>query len=275
MYGRFSPTLSCRNETVGVSVASEGASATCSTPTTANTKGSWVAIGTTTFDYNMLTVHMGRSGAAGDYVIDIGVDDGAGNTFVLVPDLYMSVLTTVERYVARLPLYVPKGAALKARVACSLASANTVGVYVTGGSAGWHGAPGFGKCFALYTPTSSSGPVVDAGATAVTKGAWTVLTSSSAARACAVLVAVGGATLTSTTTSPSFLFDVGIGATGSQYVWISDQPIRSTTTHLTQPRIHGPFFGDIPSGTQLQVRASCTSATAAERTFSVAAHGFL
>jgi hypothetical protein len=123
MQSRYQPvTGSTRTETFGAGT-STGTTLTASG--TANTKGTYVSLGTTTFEWNHVNLGFEGSSAAADHLVDIAIDDGGGNKWIIAADLRhpSRISANASPVTFSLPLYVPKGSALYARNASSTASA--------------------------------------------------------------------------------------------------------------------------------------------------------
>lgn len=76
------------NETLGDSGGDDApAGVTITSNGSANTKGTWTSIGTPTFDSQLFWLCMFATDTAADYLVDIGVDDGAGNVYTKVDNI--------------------------------------------------------------------------------------------------------------------------------------------------------------------------------------------
>ena len=127
-----------RAESLGVttSAATHGVSVTPSA--TADTKGSWATIGTTSFDWHWMLVLIGfqqsvaRTGS--NARLDIG--QGAGPTVILPNLRYRNCNTTQEpvrpRMLGPFQVSVPSGVSMSARNQASAASALAIDVTLTG-----------------------------------------------------------------------------------------------------------------------------------------------
>lgn len=241
-----------------------------------NTKGSWADIGgTTTLDYNAITLIFANGNAA-DYMFDLGVSDGS-NRWNLVSDLHLPFLRIANEHMlmVTLPLYVPSGTQLSGRIAASGASL-VAAVQLIGHASGLGGAPGFSKCFPLFSPSSSRGVTIDPGGTANTKGSWTQVTSSTSEAAKAILGIIGHAGDVSRAATASMLLDIGIGAGGSEAVLYPDASFSwGATGDGPLNNIQVPVFAcDVPGGSRLAARAQCGITTAGDRTVDLSLYGF-
>lgn len=266
------PTLgACRTQTIGDDEAQMyGFQITPGT----GSKGSWTSLPSTpAFDWHHLSFVVNWDWAQGDVLVDLGIDDGAGNTFILAPDLRNSaIVTTICGCHHSLPLYVPAGATLKVRAQ----AADVWGVFVTlhGFSRGLGGAAGFPRCYALTTPSSRRGVVIDAGGSANTKSSWTQLTASTAGPIQAISLSIDQAGDTARSLC-GWLVDIGIGGAGSEQVVVPNLFLSAEATlDLVTPTAFGPLPVDIPSGTRVAARAQCSITTSGDRTFGLNAWGF-
>jgi hypothetical protein len=274
--GNWTPAnIGSRCETIGTAGSTDSTTITASGST--NTKGSWADIGTTGFAWKLLILCVdGNTGTACDGVLDLGINVG-GNSFVIAEDLRISTtapLTNEGQQYYWLPIAVPSGAVLSARLAASAAS-KTVKVTCTGFSNGLGGAAPFSRCRALYTSATSRGVAVDPGAASLTKGAYSQLVASTAFDVCAISFMFGYNGDISRGSFARWLIDLAIGGAGSEYIFLPNFVSHFETV------IDGPFTSFIPpfpmfipAGSRIAARALCASTTAGDRTFDIAAWGF-
>jgi hypothetical protein len=269
----FSARHESRGETGGTSRGT-----TVSTSASANTKGSWTALGSaTSFAYEGFTVYLSRSSGAGDYLVDIGVDDGAGNNFALLPDLHAAFakIGAETNLAINVPIHVAAGALLEAR-SQSLAGLQAIDVLIVGHSANPGGFPGYSRAITLFTPASSRGINVDPGGTANTKGTWTQLTASSSNEVAAIFGVVGFNSDTARAANAGMLLDVGVGGGGSEFVCCPNLAFAWGTVW------DGPndvFFQPLPvmcpAGTRFAARAQCSVNTDSDRDIDLALYGLV
>lgn len=269
-------TFNARHESRGEATGtSSGTAVTASA--SANTKGSWTALGAaTSFAYEGITIYCARNSATADYVVDIGIDDGSGNNFVLVADLHYSGLRQANEHnmALHIPVHVPAGALIEARVACSTAS-GVAYINLVGHSANPGGYPGYSRAVALFTPASSRGVQVDPGGTANAKGSWAQLTASCPADIDAIFGVVGfNGDTARVAVFAGLLLDIGIGAASAEFVLVPDIALGwEVTWDGPNDVFFGPFEADIPEGTRVSSRAQCSINTAGDRAVDLALYG--
>jgi hypothetical protein len=277
MYNLSQPTANNRGETLGANTATSlGVTVTASA--TANTvKGTWVSLGTTGFDWHSATVYIGNANGTGDFIVDIGIDEG-GNKWVVVPDLRMSNWRsgTAGLTEVTFPLHLPAGAALYARSSSSTGSL-TCSVYLHGRSGNPGGSPGCSRVVSLYSPSTSRGAQLDPGGTAHTKGSYVQLTTGVGQQLNGWFGILGN-NGSATRSSCSWLLDVAIGTAGggTEQVIEANLGANENSTDIVVLPVHiGPFGHDIPPSTALCARAQCTITTATNRVVDLALYGLV
>jgi len=264
--------LAGRTENRGAITASTNA--TTITGGAANTKGSYTDIGaTTTFDYEAISVFFGNASTTANFVFDIAINVG-GNRFIIAEDLHSENLKDGHwASYDPLPIHVPSGSQLSARCAASVASA-TIDLIIIGHSIGLFGAPGYSRCRALYTPSSSRGINCDPGGTAHTK-TRTQITASTPDRVVGLMVTIGGGG-DAARSATRWLFDIEAGGAGSEQVIIPNMFAGCGPTCDVPPQtVFGPFPCDIPTATRLACNIQCSITTAGDRVPDICLHGFV
>lgn len=267
-----------RSETFGANTGTtRGALVTASA--SANTFGAWASLGQTTFTWEMMTVQLVRASFINDYVVDIGIDDGSGNVFVIAPFLRLDgkqgSTNSDNGFGYMLPLNIPLGSRLVARASCAQATSRTIDVIVQGFSAGLMGAPGYSKMVALHPVATSRGLPVDPGGTAHTKTVVEVNAATSESVA-AILLGIGTNADFARAAAASALFSLGLGAAGVEQYHIADIGLGwSTFWDSPMPTVYGPVPWYIPAGSRVVVAAQCSDNTAGDRTFDLSLWGFV
>lgn len=262
-------------ETGGVtSAASTGLAVTGAGST--NTKGSWTElIAATARDAFAVLVNLHRGGvSAVDVLVDIGIG-GAGSEQVLIPNLKGDVGTslTTRAHPLVIPIQVPKGSRISARVQATSASVSTrMQVFMLSG--GWAGQPGMGRVTDYGTNTADSGGVaIDPGAVLNTKGSWTQITASTTKPGRHLLIGIGNG-LNSARVATDWLLDVAIGGSGSEQIILADCHVEAAASDdLPGPTYIGPFPFSIPAGTRIAARSQCSINDANDRLFDLIAYG--
>jgi hypothetical protein len=271
--GDWTTIEACRNKAEGLDAAnSRGITITAGG--TANTKGTWTALATSTVQAcDCLTVITQRSGTAGvDFLIDIGV--GTAGSEVVVASNIISTGPgsggSVFGVDCVLPINIPAASRLSARCQATTLSAQTRVICLTAELGGVASAER-GVCTTYGTNTADSGATsIDPGGTANTKGAWTQITSSLTHAASALVLGFGNQ-INTARTDCTWLVDVGVGTAGSEVVVIADMLLQAAaSTDALSPSFSPPFPISIPGGTAVSVRAQCSITDATDRLFDVA-----
>lgn len=238
-----------------------------------NTKGSWVEASTASpYEANGIIVNVRQSVAGSpSCMVDIGVG-AAGSEVVVVPDLLFSSRLGHPATVW-LPIKIREGSRIAVRCQCtSTANIPQVTITLIGGSL--NQPPGYSRMLAYGVVAGTSrGAVVDAGAAANTKGAYTQITAATT-QPIKWLLAAFTAGANAALADSSSLIDIAVGAASSEVVIIPDILMgKQLASDVLTPQLFGPVPVDIPEGTRLAVRAQCSTATAADRVFDCALYG--
>ncbi len=243
----------------------------------ADTKASsWTTVGTTTFAWELMIVTLDRASAGADYIIDIGIDDGGGNVWVLVPDLRLASRKGANELgvVVAIPVHVPSGAQLRARCACSTGSA-TMDIMVRGFSLGPGGQPGFTKVIALYAAATSRGVTVDPGGTGNTK-VRTQLIASSDERIGAAFAMIGPNADVARTASTDIVFDIETGANPNERIILPNfRVVCNTGCDNPFPQSTPVFPCDVPAGERFSANCQSSNTSAGDRTIDLALYGLV
>jgi hypothetical protein len=275
-----SPSPDTRHESLYWSHTAVMQTVTVTAGGTANTKGTWTAIGAATgFDYHHLQLSIQfASGHNSDGLVDIGIGTSAASVTTIIGDLRCSCLRGAFMFPAHyaLPIHVPKGSVLYMRVQASTGS-HQVMFSLSGASNGLFGRPGFKDMVSLFTvPGSSSrGTAVDPGGTANTIGSWTQLHAGVDRRVRGIVMFVGLNNVTARTGAQTALIDIGIGASGQEYAIAQNLMVcHEGTADCWLPQTFGPMPCDIPPNTRISARMRASLNTANERTADIAVWGF-
>lgn len=194
---------------------------------TAHVKGSYVSIGTPSADLAGFTLHLGpASASANRYLLDVRIN----GTTIIVPDLYMQPGVSVGWRSMFIPINVPSGQAIEARIQAS-GGGGTMRIWIEGVHRNAQSAPLFTSMTALMVDSSS--PNTRAGTVAIPwTNAWTELLASAGASYPAFL-ATAGLTSVNPTGLQSMTVEIGTGGSGAE-VHLTDFPMVS---YSTDPRI--------------------------------------
>lgn len=259
----------------------DGAGSTGTTITASgstNTKGSYADLGAvTSFAWECLTVYMASNSAAADYLVDIAIDDGAGNRFVIVPDLHYPARKEVNEhnFQMRIPVHVPAGAQLSARCQASSASA-ACEIIVVGHSSNVGGFPGYSRAVALFaTPGNSRGVSIDPGASGYpTWGSWVEMIASCPVDVEAIFGVIGHNGDVSRAAGAYCYNDIGIGAGGSEFsIFYAYMFIMSTAWDGPTDVFFQPKACQIAAGTRIAARGRNTVTTAGDRAWDLSLYG--
>lgn len=176
-------------------------------------------------------------------------------------------------FAAFIPVSIPAGTRVAARIQSSVGGANTVSVALVGVPEAIRTVPPLGRVTSYgVSTTTSTGTSLDGGATANTKGAWTqlVLSTANPMRALSLVVSHS----TGTANAARFLVDVAIGPDASAQVILSNVPVTVPAGASILTPAHGPIPVTIPAGTRLIARVSCSVESAADRVLRASVLGF-
>lgn len=250
-------------DTVG-EVAGSSVGTTLTAAGSTNTKGSYTQlVASTGRDAHWLIIQ-GRSSLNGtSFLLDLAIG-GAGSEQIIVADLLMqgprSGITIC------LPVYVPGGSRLAARVQSNSASATMLCSVLLGShSFGMMEPGGVVTCYGQNTGDSGS-TSIDPGGSGHTKGSYVQITASSSRKHQGFVLIVGGDKNTGTTAA-DFLIDVALGAGGSEQIIVPDFYVREESGAFAYTPYATYFPIPIPEATRIAVRAQCSITDATDRLF--------
>ncbi len=246
-------------EAAGITAGSTtGTSVTGGSP--GGTKGSWAQVIASTAYHTHGFYLMVLSTGGCDVTFDVGIG-GAGSEVVLVPDINVMASTETQVEFIWCPMEIAAGTRVAVRCATSTASvAHVVSMNLFAA-----GPASFGHQFAEAMGVSgASATVVDPGATANTKGAWTQLIASTSRAARSFHLNVQGAAYPSGSDQRS-LVDVAIGGAGSEVIIVPDILFAVNNTLARNPGLWLELPREIPAGSRVAVRSACSINTALDR----------
>lgn len=235
---------------------------------TANTKGTWTAIGAVDWERPHVGFYMTwRVETSADYLVDIGYSLDSGTTWhIVLNNLLMSGQINAMR-TAYFPLYLPRGARIGARAQCSTLSSivRIVMDPVPMNSALPNGAV---VCDTNGANTADSGGTsVDPGATINTKGAWVQFAAFSVIRRVKWLALGLGNQANAAPSAAEWLFDVAYETGGTnRNLLVTNLYARATTSgNQFSPDFHGWFPVNVPGGSSIYIRSQCSINDATDR----------
>ena len=247
---------------------------------TANVKGTTFTqlIASTTRPYGGLVVFTRNLNAtAARALMDIAIG-AAASEVVLLPDiLSWKSDTSVNRTwnYFYFPIAIPSGVRLSMRMQSSTGSW-TLDVGCFGMPVNMLLPVSFSRCTAYGVDTSDSGgTAIDSGATANTKGAYAVLSASTANAMKAMVPVVTGSNFTVPATAATVLVDVSIGAAADEQPIVSNAPYnRASIVSSERGRSLAPLAVNIPAATRLTARCQASGTDANARLQDVVVYGF-
>lgn len=235
----------------------------------ANTKSAWQELTASAPKSNTIIVSAGHSVINSVQLFDIGIGAG-GSEVPLIENLLLhcgSSFRNEMRY--EIPVTIPAGSRISIRGQRD--DVSFIGRFaiefvqrfpqMTTGIFSAYGA----------NVSASRGTVIDPGATANAKGAWTQL-SASVQRIRRLWLAFG--TAISTRVSSRVQLDIGVGAASSETVILPDIVLSDNEEHDgIFPSVIGPIPINIPLGARLAVRAQSGNNSSPSRQFDIIAYG--
>jgi hypothetical protein len=223
-----------------------------------NTKGNYVELSSSTpMAADGFYVVIGGGGSSvGAQLLDIAIG-AASSEQVIVPNIAFGNLNLRHTYCLYFPVPIPAGTRLSARTQ-SAVSAQNVSVSVMLAKGGLLVPGSLGRCVDIGTNTSASrGTNVDPGGSANTKPGYVQITAATTAPIKALLVmAVNGTATNDRVTDADWLFDIAIGAGGSEQIIAPNIHVAmdnggTGVAGISQPPFWLPV--EIPTGSRIAV----------------------
>jgi hypothetical protein len=248
-----------------------GIGTTVTSNASANTKGSYVSIGSAiSFDYDGIFLNLvGLTGnASRRFRIDLAVNNG-GSDQIIVEDLLLEYQVTPAPTVQGIliPIFVPSGGQLKARCQ-DITGSGTIALSLNGIQGDCKMLRGF-RALKTFTDWTNTDPTGSVALTGTTQTAWTEIISSSLTRCAGLFVSFDNRGTTGPT-STGIVVDIGWGAAASERVLFRFNV--SGGLEGGKPTI-GPFPCDFPAGTRFAFRAQGQAADT--NTISIALNGLV
>jgi hypothetical protein len=220
-----------------------------------NTKGAWTQViaASVTDAYGLIVFNSAATSIAAtdtSTVVDVGVG-GSGSEVAIITDIAMGWRPS-GFFENRIPVFVPAGSAISVRAA-GVAGTGSIAVVVVP----------LGRTFTGRRPSTSALSLNASGAKGTnlsvpgasnTKGSWTQLVASTSEPYAGLVIGVqGGAD--NVQPIANALIDIGVGASGSEVVVVSNVAAFSTTTSEQLVVVdNGPWYLDIPAGSRIAAR---------------------
>ena len=236
-----------------------------------NVKGGYAElISSTPFDAHGMMIHLG-GGNPYRGLADIAVAPQGGTPTVFIHNLHIDAVSANVMASFHFPISIPERSQMWAR----LQGSNGLAVFAIAGHL-------YGGGFADISPlakvttygantSDSGGTAIDPGGTAGVKGSWVQITSNTTSPIVKLVIAIGGDT-NSVRARTSWLFDIGVGAPGSESVLQNNIPLIFDDAYI-YPRVIGPFDISIPAASRIAIRAQCTNTDATDRLFDAVLYG--
>lgn len=235
----------------------------------AHTKGSWADIvASTAFDADGIILSSATLNGSFGHMLDVAV--GAGGSEVIILENWLHATATQLGSSIFLPIALPAGSQIRARVAYGGGSAFAIRCAVTLVRGGLLGPPAGGKVVTLGADTTDTGgKVIDPGGTINTYGAWAEIVASTADDIVGLWPVIGnrGNTAPVSVEMGSFRFDIGVGAAASEQLVAGPIPFGSYTNALYSqpPALWLPVT--IPAGSRISARGMSSTNNATDRLF--------
>jgi hypothetical protein len=268
------PVLGLHDELLEDFGATASSIGTTTTAGAANVKGNYAQlVAATAHHATALTLILRQSATPAELLVDLAIG-AAGSEQVIVSNVLFSKgnVNTVLG-LSRLPVVVPKGVRLAARVQSSTAS-GAIAVRGSLHAPASDSLTGFSFAEGIGAVTGTSrGTGVDAGGVANTKGTYAQLVASTA-RPYRGFYVLSGNAATATRGNATFLTDIAVGAAAAEQVIVPNLQYEGNTNEVLDPRVYGPFMVTIPTGSRLAARCQSPSIVAADRVMDVVLLGF-
>lgn len=232
-------------------------------------------IASTANDYFGLHVILQQGGTVGTIgLVDIAIG-GAGSEQVIVPDIPFVTFTANKRgggFSFWLPIHVPKGSRIAARVHRSAVASQAINICLIGHTNPSRYMPYFHRATTYGTVLASArGTQVDPGGTANTlaPASPVELVASTTNPITAMFVMCTKAASAAAATTAWNSVEIYVGAASSEQVLIPEFPawdFNDTADYPNQFSVGiGPFFVSLPAGVRLSARARSDNITAGVR----------
>lgn len=243
-----------------------------------DTKGSWVElVPATAHDAVGMLVTLGPVVNSFRWIgLDIGIGSSS-NEVVIAADLFGFLVSNFYAHSYLIPLAVPAGARIAARIQASHASATCqVSVTLLGGAMAGpeqlQSLTTMGFIAATTRGTEIIAPSEGAGGPNLKSG-WVEIASATVRRFRGLILSIN-TTVTFMSEESAHLLDIGVGASTSETVLVPNLRFVTDPAHdQFVPSVVGPLWLDIPAGTRLAARMQSSSTSASNMTMDVVLYG--
>jgi hypothetical protein len=230
---------------------------------TPHDKGAYATLMTATYDvygFWLGIAATSSSGAQTDMLLDVAL--GASQENVIIPEFLCGWRGSVAAGppMHYFPIFIPRGTLVSGRIQ-ALITIDTAQVlmFANGGASALPG-PLFSGCDAYGTSTAASQGTSHTPGNSGAESTAADIGTTAAKHYGAVMLGVGGTLADVTSGDLSYHWELQIGA-----VTVAEWVTRTTSAEVTLgPFPLCPFHVSIPAGTQLQVRAECSSTAEAQ-----------
>lgn len=241
------------------------------------TKGAYTQlIASTANDTAFISIQItGFGGSSPSGSVDIAIG-AAASELIIIDNLILSDLGHSGMANYFFPVSIPAGTRISARC-MTFTSGDTMqvsAILFDGAFTQIEGASGVDSIG--FTEIGITGTVIDPGATPNTKGSYAQLVASTSKDYLGFTTHIDVGSVSTTAAFPSWLFDVAIGAGGSEKIILPNQAASATGSVGASGSVDGlgGFFPiPIPAGTRIAARSQCNTGTAADRTSAITLYG--
>jgi hypothetical protein len=230
-----------------------------SVTSTKNTKGAWTQlVAATAFDIDYLIVILSSAAVdsvSGTTAFDIGIGP-SGSEVVLIPNLVFGWANAANHTTQIIPIQIPAGTRVSARFAASTGTNTSDKVSLSLHGFTVNSRFGAGVDALGFVAASTQGTSITPSAAANTKGAYSQIVASTPRMYRAIF---GMFDDNNNLTDAEYLFDIAIGAPGSEQIILPNFAVQAS-----QVISEIPFFPlVVPPGTRLSARCQANAANQA------------
>lgn len=228
-----------------------------------NVKGTPVAIGTATYNATGIILTMLPGSTSYSWLVDLSLDSGAA--YVILSNFLVDVPTAIGTVRVFIPISIPAGATVYCRCQCSAAN-KAISAAISFLSGDFAGLSPYTKIETLGAgvDSSSGGTKLDPGGTAYIKSGYVQIGSASTIAAKHLIISCGARR--AALASGRFGFDLAIGETGAQQVFLANILFYPHTLRLIDLVGFG-ISANFPAGTKFWANPVCTVTTTPGRQF--------